>query len=287
MPASSPPFRTVVITGASSGIGAALARLYGRPGVTLGLVGRDAARLDAVGSELRTVGATVHEGLFDLRDRSALATYLTDLQSLQPVELLIVNAGILDGRRADGALEDCEAARRVIDINLLGAIDTVHAVLPQMVSRSSGHIVLVSSLAALSPVADAPAYSASKAGLLAYGKALRASLAGTGVCVSVVCPGYVESAMTDSHIGQQPGKISAATAARLIAAGIARNKQVIGFPRLLYLLAMISPFVPEALNRLATKDIRFHVVPHWELKPQADNVTNILSGEASVNRCAD
>ena len=251
----------IVITGASSGIGAALARLYAGPGVALGVVGRDAGRLGIVGADLRAAGAEVHEGLFDLRDRPALAGYFADFEARHPIDLLVVNAGVLDGRRADGALETADAARQVIDINLLGAIDTVHAVLPAMLGRGSGHIVLVSSLAALSPVTDAPAYSASKAGLLAYGKALRASLAGTGVHVSVVCPGYVASAMTDSHIGKQPGKISSEAAARLIADGIVRRKQVIGFPRLLYMLAMITPFVPEAINRLATKDIRFHVAP--------------------------
>ncbi len=67
--------------------------------------------------------------------------------------------------------------------------------------------------------------------------------------------------MTDSHVGKQPGKISAEAAARLIAAGIARNKPVIGFPRVLYLLSMITPFIPEAINRIATSGIRFHVVP--------------------------
>jgi short-subunit dehydrogenase len=201
------------------------------------------------------------DGVLDVRDRAALMAFLTGFDAAHPVDLLIANAGVLDGRRADGTIEDAEAARRVIEINLLGATDTLHAVLPAMRARGRGQIALVSSLAALSPVTDAPAYSASKAGLLSYGKALRAALAGEGVGVSVICPGYVTSAMTDSHIGHQPGKISAAAAARLIAAGIARNRAVIGFPRVLYALSMITPFVPEAINRMATKGIRFHVVP--------------------------
>jgi short-subunit dehydrogenase len=258
---TAPAYANIIITGASSGIGAALARHYAAPGVTLGVLGRDAARLATVATAMRAAGVAVEPGVFDLRERASLKSYLTAFDISHPIDLLIVNAGVLDGRRADGTLEDADAARRVIDINLLSAIDTIQAVLPQMMARRRGHIVLVSSLAALSPVTDAPAYSASKAGLLAYGKALRAAVREAGVCVSVVCPGYVTSAMTDSHIGKQPGKVSAEAAAACIAAGIVRNRQVIGFPLILYILAKITPFVPESINRLATKDIRFHVEP--------------------------
>lgn len=261
MASKNAPFRNVVITGASSGIGAALALAYARPGVTLGLTGRDPDRLGAVAALARAAGATVREGLFDLRDRSALSGFLADFDRLHPVDLLVANAGVLDGRRVDGSLEDADAARRVIEINLLGAIDTLHAVLPGMRQRRHGHIVLVSSLAALAPLPDAPAYSASKAGLLSYGLSLRAALAREKVRVSVVCPGYVTSAMTDSHIGSQPHKISAEAAAGLIHEGIGRNRAVIGFPRSLFLLSRITPFIPEAITRLATRGIRFHVLP--------------------------
>lgn len=227
----------------------------------LGLWGRDPARLAAVADRARNAGAVVQAQSVDLRDRDALTASLTEFDARTPIDLLIANAGVLDGRRADGSIEDADAARRVIEINLLGALDTLHAVLAPMRQRNRGQIALVSSLAALSPVSDAPAYSASKAGLLAYGLALRAALADTKLGVSVICPGYVTSAMTDSHIGKQPGKISAEAAARLIAAGIAQNRAVIGFPRSLFWLAKISPFIPEAINRLATSGIRFHVRP--------------------------
>ncbi len=253
--------RAIVITGASSGIGAALALYYAKPGVALGLTGRDAGRLGAVAAKARAAGAVVTEGVFDLRDRAALNGFLAGFDAAHPIDLLIANAGILDGRRADGTIEDAETARRVIETNLLGTTDTLHALLPAMRARRGGHIVLVASLAAMSPLPDAPAYSASKAGMLSYGLGMRAAVAPENVRVSVVCPGYVTSAMTESHIGDHPMKISAEKAARLIARGIDRNKPVIGFPLPLYWLSMIEILFPEWVVRLATKGIRFHVAP--------------------------
>jgi short-subunit dehydrogenase len=252
-------FRNIVITGASSGIGAAVALHYARPGATLGLTGRDAGRLSTVAAKARAAGAVVEEAVFDLRDRAALTGFLGGFDAAHPIDLLVANAGILDGRHADGTIEDAELARRVIEINLLGATDTLHALLPAMRARRGGHIVLVASLAAMSPLPDAPAYSASKAGMLSYGLAMRAAVAAEKVRISVVCPGFVKSAMTDSHIGEQPLKMSAEKAATLIARGIDRNRPVIGFPFPLYILSRIEILFPEWVVRLATRGIRFHV----------------------------
>jgi short-subunit dehydrogenase len=253
--------RTIVVTGASSGIGAALAMHYAGPGITLGLLGRNAGRLDAVAAAARDKGALVEAAAIDTRDTATLTAYLTTFDAAHALDLLIANAGVLEGRGADGTIEDYATAARVIEINLLGALATLHAVLPAMQARRHGQIALVSSLAALSPLTDAPAYGASKAGLLSYGLAMRAALADSGVRISVACPGYVTSAMTETHIGEQPMKISAEQASTLIARGLIRDRPVIGFPRPLYVGSLLSSVIPEPLRLFFTRSMRFHVAP--------------------------
>ena len=258
MTTPSSPF--ALVTGASSGIGAAIARRLAGEGRALALVGRDAARLEAVAETCRTLGAgEVRIAVADIRDRAAFATAVAEVEATAPIGLFVACAGILEGRRQGETVEDGATAHRVLDTTLLATVDAVHAVLPGLRARRSGEIVLVASLAALAPLPDAPAYSASKAGLLSYGLGLRDALIGEGIRVVVACPGYVTSPMTARHLGPRPGEIDADTAAARILDGLARNRALNAFPAATGWLSRLSLLVPDFMRRRAMRELRFHI----------------------------
>lgn len=252
-------YRSVVITGASNGIGAALARQLAAKGRVIELIGRNGARLESVAQQCRACGAECAPHQLDIGNRTALREMLQAFDEARPVDLLVANAGVLGGRPIDDAVETPQTARHVLETNLLATIETVHALLPAMRRRRQGDIVMVSSLAAFVPLADAPAYSASKAGLLSYGLALRDAVAPEGLRVVVACPGFVATAMAKVHIGPRPGEISAEDAARCILHGLRRNRAVIGFPARPFWLSRLSLLVPERVRRAGMHGTRFHV----------------------------
>jgi short-subunit dehydrogenase len=249
-----------VITGASSGIGAALAVHSARAGGRLVLVGRDEARLAAVVDDCRAVGATDVRSLrIDLRDRTGFARGLAAAIDGGPIDRFIGCAGILDGRRDGEPVEDGDTAHRVLEVNLVAAIDAVHAVLPGMIERQRGGILLVASLAGLAPLPDAPAYSASKAGLVSYAVALGDALRGFGIRVAVACPGYVTTPLSRRHIGPHPGEIDADRAAEKILGGFSRGRTIITFPLVTGWLSRLALLAPTFVRRQAMETLRFHV----------------------------
>ena len=134
--------KSIAITGASNGIGAALARALAGPGRQIALIGRDTDRLETVALACRAKGATCLVGSIDVRNSERLSSFLAEVDGKSPIDLLVVNAGILDGRHAEQIVETGPTARRVLEVNLLSAIDTVHAVLPGMQRRRRGDIVM-------------------------------------------------------------------------------------------------------------------------------------------------
>ncbi len=251
--------RTILITGASSGIGRALALRYAQGGTTLGLLGRSTDRLLAVAEDCRKRGSTVRTGVIDVRDRTEMAKWIGAFDRDSPVDLVFANAGVMEGRRPRDHIEPPDLAHALMEINVLGVLNTVHPLLPFMMARRHGQIAIISSLAGFIPLADAPSYSASKAAVLSYGLSLRAQLAQHGIAVSVVCPGYVTTPMMLRESGPKPFVIEAEKAADLIVRGLARNKATVVFPFWFGLIARIGGILPDRIRRLSMKPFRFTV----------------------------
>ena len=227
--------RCILITGASNGIGAALAIHYAAEGVTLGLLGRHAERLQSIQTNCKNQGAHVITGLLDITDHLKLQHWLENFDQKNPVDLLIINAGISHAiGKKDTALmasgEPLKTIHCLLNTNVTAAINTLHAILQPMRQRGQGQIALVSSLAAYRGMPVTPAYCASKAALKAYGEALRGWLSPEGIKINVICPGFVKSSMSDHFPAPKPFMISAEKAAHLIARGLALNKAIISFP---------------------------------------------------------
>ncbi len=247
----------ILITGASSGIGEALARDYAESGRFLALSGRDEERLEGVAEACRGFGAEVAAQTVDVADRDATAKWISDIDADHPLDLVIANAGIAAGTGGRGESEN--QTRDIFAINLAGVINTVWPALGPMRKRRHGQIAIVSSIAGFRGSPGTPAYSASKAAVKAYGEALRGWLKPDGIRVSVVCPGFVRTRMTEKNDFPMPFVMDAAKAARIIRRGLERNKARIAFPWPMYFLAWLLGALPPGwteplLKRVPKKD---------------------------------
>ena len=246
----------ILITGASSGIGAALARHYAQADTSLILVGRNPERLEAVARDCRAKGAAVEVARLDTRDRDATVALVRGSDAAAPIDLVVANAAV-NGGNQEGQVEAEDVAFETADINYTGSLNVMLPVLTLMLQRGRGQIVLVSSLAAYAPLQDAPAYSGAKAALVAPGLALRQKVGPRGVKVNVVTPGYVKTPMGGELKGWRPLEISAEEAAVRIAKGIAANRDVIAFPYILTALARTVLLLSESVRKAGLYAFRF------------------------------
>ncbi len=238
------PPRSILITGASSGLGEALAKAYAGPGVTVALSGRDGRRLEAVAEACRALGAEATAAVVDVTEPGAMSRWIEAADDARPLDLVIANAGISAGT---GGTDDPEAqALAIFAVNLTGVLNTVHPVLPRMRARRSGQIGLVSSVAAFRGLPGSPAYAASKAAVRIYGEGLRGWLAEDGVRVSVICPGFFDSRMTAANRYPMPLIMPAERAAAIVKRGLGRDKARIAFPWPMYVLAWLLGALPPA-----------------------------------------
>lgn len=254
--------KTILITGASSGLGRALALQYARAGVTLGLLGRDSTRLAEIADAAQEKGARTHFAAIDLRDREAMRDFCVDLDETAPIDGLIASAGVSLVTPGPGEVEALDRAAALFDVNLGGLINTLAPVAPRMRARRSGRIALFSSIAAFSLPPDSPSYAASKAAVLAYGLAMRALYRADGVSISVVCPGFVDTPMTAAYRSWKPMLVSVDEAATRIRLGLDRRDAVIAFPLPLYWAARLQGLLPEGLRGALM--LRFRAYAHHD-----------------------
>lgn len=222
-------FRSIVITGASSGIGEALALDYAQSGIRLALGGRDTARLEAVAAACRARGAEVDARTIDIADREAMAQWLRAQDGARPVDLVIANAGI-SIEKGKGQGIDEERTRRTFAVNVEGTFNTVFPLLEAMRARRAGQIGLVASLAGFVGLPRAAAYNGSKAAVRVWGESIRHQLHPDNVGVSVICPGFVESRITVGNDFPMPFMMTAARASAIIRRGLANDRARIAFP---------------------------------------------------------
>ena len=235
---------SILITGASSGIGEALGQSYAASGVFLALSGRDQGRLDRVAVRCRELGALVETKTLDVTDQPAMETWILSLDSHHPLDLVIANAGV--SADTSGLPDPVDRVQRLLDINIRGVINTVLPALPGMVERKTGQIALMSSLAGFRGLPSAPAYSASKAWVKSYAEGLRGRYATDGIGISVICPGFVRSRITDHNTYRMPFFMDATKAARIIKLGLSRNKPRIAFPFPMHAVVWLMQAIPPS-----------------------------------------
>lgn len=238
--------RVAAVTGASSGIGWALAKELAKEGCRVGLLARREEPLKALAAEIATAGGEARIAVADVSRRESVEAGMTAIRAaLGPIELAIANAGVGKPTLLDPVnVDDVEA---MFNINVLGVVYTFAAVMPEMLARKSGRLVAVSSLAGYRGLPGESAYCASKAAVNAYMDGLRIHLRGTGVTATTICPGFVHTPMTAMNTFHMPGVMSAEEAARRIVRAVKQGHKVYNFPWRLHLMTKLSRWVPDAL----------------------------------------
>ena len=245
-----PHYGAVLITGASSGLGRALALACAGPGTVLHCSGRDADRLGEVAQAVRARGAEVREAVLDVRDAGAMGAWIGGAGRL---DLVIANAGISAGT-GGGQAETAAQTRALVETNLLGVLNTVHPALAAMRAQPPGtdgvrgRIAVIASIAGFVAAPGAPAYCATKAAADAWTVATAAVAVRDGVAMTSVCPGYVRTSMTAGNRFPMPGLMAADRAAWIILRGIARGRRRVVFPWWLGLAARLVGLLPPRLS---------------------------------------
>ncbi len=238
----------VLITGASSGIGEALAVACARRGDRLFICGRDGGRLEAVARRCREAGAqAVTAEVLDVTQPARTRDFVERAHEIAPLDRVFANAGVSTGQESESNV------RGTFAVNVGGTLNTVLPAIELMQERGRGHILLTASIAGYGPLAACPSYSATKACVKTWGLSLRGHLRKSGVKVSVICPGFVRSRITDRNTCPMPFFMEADRAAKIILAGADRNLPLIAFPWPMRLAVWFLSALPFRLNELINR----------------------------------
>ena len=236
--------RVAVITGASSGIGWAMAKELAAQGCRLGLLARRQDKLEALAQEIRAAGGTAAIAPADVANRQETVAAIHGLRrELGPVDLLIANAGI--GLPTPLEPLNIDQVELMFKVNTLGVIYAIEAVLPEMLERSQGHLAAVSSLASYKGLPGESGYCASKAAVNVYMEGLRIQLRKRGIAVTTICPGFIKTPMTDVNEFRMPFLMDADRAARLIVRALGKKRKVFNFPLRTTLLMKLTRWLPD------------------------------------------
>jgi short-subunit dehydrogenase len=238
--------QVAVITGASSGIGQALARRLAAEGCKVGLVARRRELLSDLAQEIEKTGVPVTFETADVSQREQAVEAIRKVAApLGPVDLLIANAGV----GAPTIVEPFNVGdiEKMFRVNVLGVVYSLEAVLPQMLQRRRGHLAAVSSLAAYKGLPGESGYTASKAALNVFMEGLRVQLRGKGIAVTTICPGFVLTPMTEVNEFKMPWLLTADEAARRILRALKRKRKVYNFPWQMGLFMRCARWAPDWL----------------------------------------
>ncbi len=259
--------KIVAITGASSGIGKALALEYAAKGYTLFLCARTLPKLEALQIECGKFASQVHIKQVDVRSSSQVREWLETIGAQYNIDIVIANAGTTNGPSVNKAIEEVIDVQEVLESNLLGAIYTISIAADLLLKQQSGRIVIISSLASYVGFPGAAAYCASKNGLRIFCESLQRRLKKTGVGISIVFPGYVDTPMSDKVISSKPFVRSAESAAATIIQGIQNKKSRIGFPVSLWFGVRLLSIMPCFVQNIFIPFFDFKVVSLRENSP--------------------
>lgn len=239
--------KVAIVTGASSGIGWELARQLAAAGAHVGLIARRRAELEALAATIQAAGGTAAVAPADVADREQVERAIAEVrQVLGPIDLLIASAGLGMPTTLDPVnVDEVEA---MIKVNVLGVIYAFSAVLPEMLSRRSGHLAAVSSLAGYTTMAGESGYCASKAAVNAYLDGLRRHTRGRGIAVTTFCPGFVATPMTADSPFWMPRLLTAEEAARRMLRALEKGRKVYNFPWTTHMMTRIVGLFPDWLN---------------------------------------